>query len=158
MIIASAKDFREAARRRLPRFLFDYADGGAYAEETLRRNVSDLAGIALRQRVLKDVAAIDLSTSLFGRQVSLPVALGRRGLDDLHRHAAGQLHPGGIGDIVERQRSGGGNRRQRDHDRDHPRHRPGEPRLGQQLRPAPRTGAGKDGGQAHDAGTGRRGG
>ncbi|WP_197417211.1 MULTISPECIES: alpha-hydroxy-acid oxidizing protein, partial [unclassified Sphingomonas] len=56
MIISSTADFREAARRRLPRFLFDYADGGAYAEDTMRRNVSDLSAIALRQRVLKDVA------------------------------------------------------------------------------------------------------
>ena len=84
MIISSATDFREAARRRLPRFLFDYADGGAYAEETLRRNVSDLAGIALRQRVLKDVASIDLKTTLFGRDMALPVALGRVGFSGLY--------------------------------------------------------------------------
>lgn len=43
MIISSASDYREAARRRLPPFLFHYADGGAYAEATLRRNVSDLS-------------------------------------------------------------------------------------------------------------------
>ncbi|MGF7168514.1 L-lactate dehydrogenase (cytochrome) [Sphingobium xanthum] len=84
MIISSATDFREAARRKLPRFLFDYADGGAYAEETLRRNVSDLAGIELRQRVLKDVASIDLCTTLFGRQVSLPVALGPVGIGGMY--------------------------------------------------------------------------
>jgi hypothetical protein len=41
-------DFREAARRRLPRFLFDYIDGAAYAERTARRNVEDLAEIALQ--------------------------------------------------------------------------------------------------------------
>ena len=84
MIISSANDFREAARRRLPRFLFDYADGGAYAEETLRRNVSDLAGIALRQRVLKDVASIDLKTTLFGREMALPVALGPVGISGMY--------------------------------------------------------------------------
>ncbi len=84
MIIASASDFREAARRRLPRFLFDYADGGAYAEETLRRNVSDLSGIALRQRVLKDVATIDLSTTLFGREIALPVGLGPVGISGMY--------------------------------------------------------------------------
>ncbi|MCW4462748.1 FMN-dependent L-lactate dehydrogenase LldD [Sphingomonas sp. BT-65] len=84
MIISSANDFREAARRRLPRFLFDYADGGAYAEETLRRNVSDLASIALRQRVLKDVASIDLKTSWFGREVALPVALGPVGISGMY--------------------------------------------------------------------------
>lgn len=80
MIVSSANDFREAARRRVPRFLFDYADGGAYAEQTLHRNVADLADIALRQRVLKDVASIDLKTTLFGRQIDLPVALGPVGI------------------------------------------------------------------------------
>jgi len=84
MIISSASDFREAARRRLPRFLFDYADGGAYAEETLRRNVSDLSGIALRQRVLKDVASIDLTTSLFGSDIALPVGLGPVGISGMY--------------------------------------------------------------------------
>ncbi len=75
MIISSANDFKEAARRRVPRFLFDYADGGAYAERTMHRNSADLAEIALRQRVLKDVASIDLKTTLFGREMALPVAL-----------------------------------------------------------------------------------
>ncbi len=84
MVIASASDFREAARRRVPRFLFDYADGGSYAEETLRRNVTDLSGVALRQRVLKDVAAIDLSTTLFGRRLALPVALGPVGISGMY--------------------------------------------------------------------------
>ena len=84
MIISSANDFREAARRRLPRFLFDYADGGAYAEETLRRNVGDLASIALRQRVLRDVASIDLSTTLFGDELRLPVALGPVGISGMY--------------------------------------------------------------------------
>lgn len=84
MIISSATDFREAARRKLPRFLFDYADGGAYAEETLRRNVDDLARIELRQRVLKDVASIDLGTTLFGRKVALPVALGPVGIGGMY--------------------------------------------------------------------------
>ena len=84
MIISSANDFREAARRRVPRFLFDYADGGANAEETLRRNVSDLAGVALRQRVLKDVASIDLKTTLFGQEIALPVALGPVGISGMY--------------------------------------------------------------------------
>ncbi len=53
MIISSASDYREAAKRKLPRFLFDYIDGGAYAEHTLRTNVSDLAEVTLRQRILK---------------------------------------------------------------------------------------------------------
>ncbi|WP_260927666.1 FMN-dependent L-lactate dehydrogenase LldD [Novosphingobium sp. 9] len=84
MITASIADFREAARRRLPRFLFEYIDGGSYAEETLRRNVSDLAGLALRQRVLRDVSNIDLSTNLFGQDWRLPLALAPIGLAGLN--------------------------------------------------------------------------
>lgn len=80
MIIANIADFREAARRQLPHFLFEYVDGGSYAEATLRRNVSDLAEIALRQRVLADVADIDLSAELFGQKLAMPVALAPIGL------------------------------------------------------------------------------
>jgi len=84
MIIANIADFREAARRRLPRFLFEYIDGGSYSETTLRRNVDDLAGIALRQRVLRDVSQIDLSTELFGARQAMPVALAPIGLAGLN--------------------------------------------------------------------------
>ncbi|WP_206240853.1 FMN-dependent L-lactate dehydrogenase LldD [Novosphingobium terrae] len=80
MKAASALDYRELARRRLPPFLFEYIDGGSYAEVTLRRNVADLEDIALRQRVLNDVSALNLSTTLFGHQQSLPVALAPIGL------------------------------------------------------------------------------
>ncbi|MGI4732563.1 MAG: L-lactate dehydrogenase [Janthinobacterium lividum] len=84
-IITSIDDFREVARRRLPRFLFDYADGGALGEETMRRNISDLADVALRQRVLQDVATVDLSTSWFGDRVPLPIALGPIGIGGMFR-------------------------------------------------------------------------
>jgi len=77
---ASALDYRELARRRLPHFLFEYIDGGSYAEVTLRRNVADLEAIALRQRVLTDVSTLDLTTTLFGREQKLPVALAPIGL------------------------------------------------------------------------------
>ena len=85
MPIVSINDFRDAARRRLPRFLFDYADGGALGEETLRRNVSDLERVLIRQRVLQDVARVDLSASLFGRRQSLPVILGPIGIGGMFR-------------------------------------------------------------------------
>ena len=83
MKAASILDYRELARRRLPRFLFEYIDGGSYAEVTLRRNVSDLEQIALRQRVLRDVSTIDLATTLFGQTMAMPVALGPIGLAGL---------------------------------------------------------------------------
>jgi L-lactate dehydrogenase (cytochrome) len=90
VIISSTLDFREAARRRLPRFLFDYADGGANNEHTLQRNVTDLADIALRQRVLQGCGEIDLRTTLFGTQRSLPIMLGPVGIAGMF-HRRGEL-------------------------------------------------------------------
>ena len=83
MTPASIEDYREAARRRVPHFLFEYVDGGSYAETTLARNIDDLRAVALRQRVLRDVSAIDLSTSLFGQSLAMPVALAPVGLAGL---------------------------------------------------------------------------
>ena len=80
MIISAATDYRAAARRRLPRFLFDYIDGGAYAEHTLAANVADLSGLALRQRVLRNVADLSTKTELFGQAMNLPVMLAPVGL------------------------------------------------------------------------------
>ncbi len=80
MIPASIPDYRAAARCRLPRFLFDYIDGGSYAETTLRRNVGDLAEMALDQRVLVDVSNIDTAVTLFGQPMAMPVILGPIGL------------------------------------------------------------------------------
>jgi L-lactate dehydrogenase (cytochrome) len=68
-------DYREAARRRLPRVLFDYIDGGAYAEWTLAENVEALKRLTLRQRVLRDVSKLNFKTRLFGQEMSMPVAL-----------------------------------------------------------------------------------
>ena len=80
MKIASISDYREAARLRLPRFLFEYIDGGSYDEVTLRRNSTDLQAITLRQRVMRDVSGLDLSTELFGVRQPLPLMLAPIGL------------------------------------------------------------------------------
>lgn len=84
MIISSANDYREAAKRCLPPFLFEYIDGGAYAEYTLKRNVEDLSKIALRQRVLNDMSELSLETQLFGENLALPVALSPVGLTGMY--------------------------------------------------------------------------
>lgn len=73
-------DYRDLARRSLPRFLFDYIDGGSLTETTLRRNVEDLQDVVVRQRVLRDVSQIDLSSSLFDQPSRLPLALAPIGL------------------------------------------------------------------------------
>jgi len=77
---ASVSDYRELARRRLPRQLFDYLEGGAYDERTMADNLGALQQLQLRQRVLRDVSDIDLSVEVLGRRWSLPVALGPVGL------------------------------------------------------------------------------
>lgn len=84
MIISASTDYRAAAQRKLPPFLFHYADGGAYAEHTLRRNVADLSNIELRQRVLKNMSDLDLSTELFGEKMSMPVGLAPVGLTGMY--------------------------------------------------------------------------
>ena len=73
-------DYRERARRTLPRQLFDYIDGGAYSESTMRANVEDLRRIHLRQRILRDVSSIDLSATVLGEELSLPLVLAPVGL------------------------------------------------------------------------------
>jgi len=84
MIISASSDYRAAAQRRLPPFLFHYIDGGAYAEHTLARNVADLADIALRQRVLRDMSELSLETELFGERLAMPVALAPVGLTGMY--------------------------------------------------------------------------
>ncbi|WP_150306152.1 FMN-dependent L-lactate dehydrogenase LldD [Pseudomonas saliphila] len=84
MIISASTDYRVAAQRKLPPFLFHYIDGGSYAEHTLRRNVEDLADIALRQRVLRDMSELSLETRLFNETLSMPVALAPVGLTGMY--------------------------------------------------------------------------
>lgn len=85
---ASVRDYRELARRRLPRQLFDYIDGGAYEESTMRANVADLADLELRQRVLRDVSELDLATTILGCEMSMPVVLAPVGLGGMFARRA----------------------------------------------------------------------
>ncbi len=84
MIISSPGDYREAARRKLPPFLFEYIDGGAYAETTLARNVADWREVALRQRVLRDMSDLSLETRLFDEILKLPLILAPVGLTGMY--------------------------------------------------------------------------
>lgn len=71
----SVSDYRELARLRLPRQVFDYIDGGAYEERTLAENVAAFGGVKLRQRVLKDVSRIEMGLDLLNRAWSMPLGL-----------------------------------------------------------------------------------
>jgi L-lactate dehydrogenase (cytochrome) len=84
MILANTEDYRQLARRRLPHFLFEYIDGGAFSETTLRNNCLDLQDISLRQRVLRDVSSVSTNTRLFGQDMSLPLALAPVGIAGLN--------------------------------------------------------------------------
>jgi L-lactate dehydrogenase (cytochrome) len=99
MTAASILDYRALAQRRLPRFLFDYIDGGSYAEVTLERNIADLRDIALRQRVLRDVSDIDLSTTLFRQKLAMPVALAPIGLAGMNARR-GEVQAAGAAELA----------------------------------------------------------
>ncbi|MET0670278.1 MAG: alpha-hydroxy acid oxidase [Xanthobacteraceae bacterium] len=84
------EDLRQQARRKVPRAFFDYAEAGSYSQETLRANRQDLERIKLRQRVLVDVAQRDLTTTIIGEKVSLPLALAPIGLCGM-QHGDGEI-------------------------------------------------------------------
>jgi len=77
---ASTNDYRRLAEKRLPRNLFDYIDGGAYNETTLRANVEDFEKLHMKQRVMHDVSNIDTSTNLLDEAMAMPLALAPVGL------------------------------------------------------------------------------
>ena len=80
LLPASYGDFRREAERRLPRFLFDYYDGGAGAEVTLRRNTADWESVQLTQKVLCDASKMDCSVELFGETLAMPLILAPLGM------------------------------------------------------------------------------
>ncbi len=88
--ITCIEDLRQLARRKVPRAFFDYAEAGSYSEETLHANRADLEQIKLRQRVLVDVAARDTSTTILGKKMALPIALGPVAMTGLE-HGNGEI-------------------------------------------------------------------
>lgn len=80
LLPASYADFRARAERRLPRFLFDYIDGGSGAEVTLRRNTADWGALQLVQKVLRDASKMDCSVELFGEKLAMPLVLAPVGM------------------------------------------------------------------------------
>jgi L-lactate dehydrogenase (cytochrome) len=84
MTPASIADYRELARRRLPRLLFDYIDGGSYAEVTLARNSADFQDVALRQRVMRDMSQVNMSITTLGQTWAMPVGLAPVGMAGMY--------------------------------------------------------------------------
>lgn len=85
---ASFEDYRRIAEKRLPRALFDYVDGAAGAEISLAGNADDFARLKLKQRVMRDVSILDLTTTLFGEAMSMPLALAPIGMGGMMRKRA----------------------------------------------------------------------
>ena len=87
---ATVEDLRRIAKRRLPRGVFDYVDGGAEDERALGRNVAAFADIELRPNVLRDVSDVDLTTTLFGGTIAMPLVLAPTGFTRI-THSDGEL-------------------------------------------------------------------
>lgn len=83
---ASIGDIRDLAKRRVPRSVFDYTDGAAGSELTLRRSVDAYARVEFTPRVLRDVSSVDLSTRMLGQRSALPFALGPTGFTRMMHH------------------------------------------------------------------------
>ena len=84
---ASVADVRRLARRRAPRAVFDYTDGAAGDELSLRRARDAFARIEFQPRVLRDVSSIDTTTTILGQPSALPIVLGPTGFTRLMHHA-----------------------------------------------------------------------
>src|ERR1041384_5404406 len=78
--VTCIEDLRLLHKQRVPKAFFDYADRGSYTEDTLRANSEDLQQIKFRQRILVDVSRRDLSTTMLGEKVSVPIALAPIGI------------------------------------------------------------------------------
>jgi L-lactate dehydrogenase (cytochrome) len=87
--VASIPDLRLLARKRAPRAVFDYTDGGAGDELSLRRSRQAYARVEFRPRVLQDVSAVDASTTILGKRVTAPLVFGPTGFTRL-MHTEGE--------------------------------------------------------------------
>jgi len=83
-MLPAIKDYRAQARRRMPRFAFDYLDGGAEDGHGLARNVAAYRQLIFSPRILRDVSTVDASATLFGRVHSMPAVVGPTGLNGLY--------------------------------------------------------------------------
>jgi len=79
-------DLREAARRRAPRAVFDYTDGAAEAERSLRRSREAFERVEFRPRVLRDVSQVDTTTTVLGAPAALPFAFAPTGFTRMMHH------------------------------------------------------------------------
>jgi L-lactate dehydrogenase (cytochrome) len=82
----TVSDLRLAARRRAPRAVFDYTDGGAGEEISLARSRRAFSRVEFRPSVLRDVSAVDTATPVLGREAALPIVFGPTGYTRMMHH------------------------------------------------------------------------
>jgi L-lactate dehydrogenase (cytochrome) len=89
-VITNIEDLRQMMRRKIPRAVFDYVDRGSYDELTWRTNTEDLRGIRFRQRVLIDADNRDITSTMLGEKIAMPVCIAPTGLTGLV-HGNGEM-------------------------------------------------------------------
>ncbi len=90
-VITCIEDLKRLHQKRTPRMFWDYCESGSYTEQTFHENSSDFAKIRFRQRVARDLTGRDLSSSMAGQPVSMPVALAPVGSTGM-QHPDGEIH------------------------------------------------------------------
>jgi L-lactate dehydrogenase (cytochrome) len=83
---ATIADLRAVARRHVPRAVFDYVDGAAETETSLRRSRETFARVEFVPSVLRDVSSVDASTTILGRPATLPLVFAPTGFTRLMHH------------------------------------------------------------------------
>ena len=86
--VTSVDDLRTLAKKRIPRWVFDYADAGSFEEQTLHANRDDFRRLRIQQRVMVDVSSRSQATSILGQPITMPIGIAPTGL-------AGFFHPNG---------------------------------------------------------------
>jgi L-lactate dehydrogenase (cytochrome) len=87
-VITCIEDLKRLHQKRTPKMFWDYCESGSYTEQTFRENSSDFAKLRFRQRVARDLTGRDLTTTMAGHKVTMPVALAPVG-------STGMQHPDG---------------------------------------------------------------
>ena len=88
--VTNIEDLRVIARRKVPKAIFEYIDHGSYDQISLNANRGDLKAIRFRQRILIDATHRQLSTTMLGEKVAMPVAIAPTGLTGL-MHGDGEM-------------------------------------------------------------------
>jgi L-lactate dehydrogenase (cytochrome) len=90
-VITCIEDLKRLHRKRTPRMFWDYCESGSYTEQTFRENCSDFSLLRFRQRVARDLTGRDLSSTMAGQTVAMPVALAPVGSTGM-QHPDGEIH------------------------------------------------------------------